>query len=225
MSADAVEAVRGSDFISPADYFESAIAAFADSLIAFSNPCTIFDHDLQSRWVSSVASSGTVAQGAISKVLLSSGATGGGAAVRSYGSNLSAFPSVFPGGTAGKWYLEVRARLTTAVSATATIGAGDETILDVGARGATSTGFFVARSNNGPTALTSTIAVDTSFHRFRAYRNGTTGFFQVDNETPLQSANFFPTADCRLQLFADNGGTAAANTMEFDYVFVRHDPT
>lgn len=226
MSADAVEAVRGTDFVAPADVKEAELAAFADTLISFASPANIFDHDIQSRWVSVVASSGTVTQGAISKVLLSTGATGGGAAVRTYGSSLgSAFPSVFPGGTSGKWYLEFRARLTTAVSALAIIGVGDETVLDIGARASIATGFFGARSNNGPTTLQSTIAVDTAMHRFRAYRNGTTGFFQVDNETPLSSANFFPTADCRLQTFVDNGGTAANNAMEFDYVFVRHDPT
>jgi hypothetical protein len=219
--------VRGTDFISPADIFESAIAAFADSLIAFANPCTIFDHDLQTRWgTPSVASSGAITQGALSKIIATSGATGGGAVARTYGSSLgSAFPNVFPGGTTGKWYLEFRARLTTAVSALAIIGVGDETVLDIGARASIDTGFYGARSNNGPTALKSTIAVDTSFHRFRAYRNGVTGFFQVDSEAPLSSAAFFPTADCRLQIFADNGGTAAANAMEYDYIFVRQDPT
>lgn len=226
-SGAVARAVRGTDFVAPADVFEAALAAYADSLISFSNPCNIFDHDLQTRWgTPAVISSGAITQGALSKIIATTGVTGGGAVARNYGSSLgSAFPNVFPGGTGGKWYLEFRARLTTAVSALAIIGVGDETVLDVGARASIATGFFGARSNNGPTSLQSTIAVDTNFHRFRAYRNGATGFFQVDSETPLSSAAFFPTADCRLQIFADNGGTAAANAMEYDYIFVRHDPT
>lgn len=218
------KAVAGTDYIAPSSDRQSKIAAFADTLITWTDPFELFDDDLTTRWTEANTASGTRKRAGISAIELAATASAGDVAALLFGTNMGAagFPFFIKGGAAAKFYAEFRMRLTTAIDAQAFALLGDDTQNAWGLRGASSTGFFVARFDNGPTTLTSTIAVDNgTWHRFRVYRDGTTGFLQVDSETPVSSANAYVSTDTRLMLRLGNGTTAAARKAEFDYVFVR----
>jgi hypothetical protein len=228
VASDESRGVEGVDYVGLTGNRAEAIKAALNGLVSFANPYDIFDDELANNWTESSVGGGTVKRGARSKVLLNTSATGGGLAVLLRGSNRnsSGFPLHFPNGAGSKFIFEMRTRLTTAIGSVDELGAGDSTEWLVGVRGASSTGFWVARFSNGPTLLTSTVAIDNgTFRRLRVWRDGTTTFFQVDSETPVSSAAAWATNEERLHLRAYNGGATNAREMEIDYIFLRTEAT
>jgi hypothetical protein len=216
------------DYLAPEANRESQFTAWANSVVTFTDAYTVGDDHLANNWTESNANNGTTKRGARSKVLMNTSATASGLAILFFGSNRnsSGFPLFFPSATGSKFAFEMRLKLTTAIDSVAEMGMGDGTEWFVGCRGASSTGFWVARFSNGPTTLTSSIAVDsTTFHRFRLWRDGSTTSFQVDSETPVTSANAWATNEERFQGRAFNGGTATAREHELDYAFLRAERT
>lgn len=215
-------AVAGTDYVAPSAWKQFTINATADSKVTFTDADVFFDDRLENLWTASLAGTGVRNRGAISDVELTSGATSSGVASQLLGTSLGGgFPLYVPSGSTSKFYVEFRMKVTTAIDNQAFLGFGDNTVNAWGARGPSATGFYVARFDNGPTTLTSTIAVDTSYHTFRVWRDGTTGFLQVDSETPVSSANAYNASDTRAVLRVENGGTSAARTARFDYVFIK----
>lgn len=207
---------------------KEAFASFMRGVVPFVDPYIVGDDDLANQWTESNAAGGTTKRGARSKVLMNTSAGAGGVALLFWGSNRNAsgFPLWFPNGATSKFGVEARLRLTTVVTAADEICMGDAAEWLMGVRGASSTGFWVARFSNGPTLMTSAIPIDNGvFHRFRLWRDGTTTFFQVDNETPVSSLNAFATNEERFQFRAYNGGAANIREMEPDYAYLMADRT
>lgn len=200
----------------------SAVSAISDARVTFTDPWTLWDDELLNQWTNSPTGSGARNRSVPSVIELTTGATGSSVCQQIYGSSLGGgFPAIVPGTTNAKFFSEYRARLMTAVDNQCNFGLGDGGVGHWGVLGAVS-GFFAAFFDNGTTRLTSTIAIDNGvWHTFRVWRTGGVTFWQVDSETPVQSAAAFLSADMRLFLRGENNGTAAARTMQFDYVFLR----
>lgn len=109
--------------------------------------------------------------------------------------------------TGASWYISSRIAITTAISAQTTAFTGGETnagafALAMGVVGSVSTTNYVLKGSAG-SSLNSGVAIDTNFHTHRAWRAGSTTFYQVDTTLVTGTADI--AADVMPYLFVGNG--------------------
>jgi hypothetical protein len=128
------------------------------------------------------------------------------------------------------WYSRTIARLTTGVDAVARInciGVYDNTAqtgAHLGVEGATSTTHYVARVLSGGvgTAVATAIALDTNaWHVFEMWNDLTNINFAID-ETVVQTIAVasIGTNPIQYRTFVNNGGTAAARAVDYDFMYL-----
>jgi hypothetical protein len=186
------------------------------------------DFDNDQYHVAAVVSTGAVAMSATlrSCINLTSGATASSsAAIKPHGSPICQVANM----QTDRWFFQYRAQLTTAVDVQAEVGYevannGGNPLAEVGLIGSLSATVFSWRVTvNGGTATTglSTIAVDTNFHTFEGWNDGTSVFFAIDGvivgSTVVANIGTNPG-----QIFSTtaNGTTAAARTQNIDHAYV-----
>lgn len=133
----------------------------------------------------------------------------------------TASTAIIQANSAKKWYIAGRFRLTSATYengshgglGVGTGGAGETLVC--GVRGATSTTNFFVWGNNG-TTIDSGLAIDTVERTHEFYRNGTTGFYYID-EVLRGSGDSQPTADATCVAVA---AAAAAVNRSIEFVWI-----
>lgn len=156
-------------------------------------------------------------------ITLSTGATNSsiGAIHVGSGGGTSYLP-VMP--VSGNYYIRFRMKLTSAMDANALAGwmnyqsgVGTNQAF-CGYWGGGSLTKWTA-TFNGTATFVSTVDVDNgTFHTFEQWRIGSTGYFAVDNETPVTKPNVSPVAGNAgsVQFLIRNGATASNRTMVLD---------
>lgn len=131
------------------------------------------------------------------------------------------------------WYAVARGKITTAVDAQTSVSclhmravptAGVGPITDIDLSGSLSTGFFSCRVLDNSAVAVATqvtsVALDTNYHTFEIWSDGTTTSFAIDGTvvftTPTSNLGTNPQT---LAAVATNGTTAAARTCELDYQY------
>lgn len=113
------------------------------------------------------------------------------------------------------WFMSARFSITTAVTAQTEAFVGAESnagtfALAMGVNGAVSAGFFSLKGLTG-TPITSTVAVDTALHTHRAWKVGSSIFYQVDNT--ITAGNADVNVDVMPYLICQNGTDAVNRAM------------
>lgn len=154
--------------------------------------------------------------------LLSSGA-GAGTQEIYPGMGVATDPTHILSGTTPKWIIMGYFKINTAISATTKIGIGavnpngGQDKIVIGATGSISTANFSVFGRAGSN-LDTGVAVDTSYHRWCLWRDGTNGFFQLDTSAPV-SCTARPDVDAAGYCLAQETGAAAgARTMNIAWV-------
>lgn len=195
--------------------------------LAPSQAASYFNHFATGRkdWTNSLAGTGAnqnmnVAGGVIQ---LTSGATAASTGDLALGDGGTYFPNWFPNGATKKWYLASRLRMTTAIDAAAICGLSSRDWstgalqLTLGVEGSVSAANWVLKGGVG--SLDSGVAVVTNtWAVLEAWRDGATTFMTVDLVTKATGALVHPSVDGGLWLPCRNGATAAARTMQVDWV-------
>lgn len=139
------------------------------------------------------------------------------------GTVLGAYPQTLNGAATARWYAHWRVGLPTGATYDAEMTAGfivfntGGTIAKFGIHGAASATKFACVGWGGGTAVSS-VAIDTgAFHEFEVFRNGTTTFFCVDEETPVSlGINEYPVNGAICYGFAVYNGASGGNrTLSF----------
>lgn len=179
-----------------------------------------------SGWTSELSGTGssvlsaTENQGVLS---VTTGATAGSLADYCRGAIAGNFPHWVTAGSTGVWYIACRLKLSTAVDAQATLGAGlrngAATIgMCLGINGSVSTANWSLIGESG--SIDSGVAHQTSTYvTLEAYRNpGGTTYVYV-NESNVASGDCYPTSGSHaFKYFGRNGTTATTRTYLLDWV-------
>lgn len=152
-------------------------------------------------------------------VLVSSGAGAGTQELYPGSAGTAADPAgSMPAGTGVKWMVGGYFKINTTIDATATVGVGavnpngGTAQLNIGARGSVSTTNFSLWGLAG-TPTDSGQALDTNYHRFLAWRDGTSGWFQIDNGAIIASSARPNVDGCAYAQAQETGAAAGARTM------------
>ena len=187
----------------------------------------MFDHfagdgTIDARWTVTVAGSGavTIPNATPTIARLATGATVSSAAQIDWGSNFSL--------VGANKYAEIVSRfaLTAAPIATSVCTIGFVTAAGnfarIGCIGSGSTTNFVVQTQSGAATTTvTTVAIDTSQHLFAVRMFPDRARFYIDNAQVAEHTTNIPTAAVAPRLSANNGATAAAQTMDVDFVWIR----
>lgn len=192
---------------------------------------TDFDSDQWPMFTIAGSASGTMSQASrAGVVVMTTGAASGSTLImRPHGA-----PSLLAAVQTDKWYAVSRAQLTTTPDAQALVVPLDiihtpvgvnVPSVQLGALGDASTALFSARIfNQAATATTvvSTVAIDTSWHTWEAWSNGTNVLFAIDGVTiaSLAATNLGTGGAATLGAVLLNGTTAAAQTLNLDSTYL-----
>lgn len=128
-----------------------------------------------------------------------------------------------------KWYFRGRIQVATAIDAAASCGIWlslhdfTNPYVFFGVLGSVSTGFFIGQvvNNAGTTVNTvSAVAIDTAWHTFEAWNDGTTMSFAIDGAVVgTQPATNLGTLTGAPYAWASNGAAAASRKLKLDKLF------
>jgi hypothetical protein len=161
-------------------------------------------------------------------LILDSGATAVG--VSQIGPAGAAGESVVANQQTGLWYFYMRAAIVTALDSVAVVTGGLSStglsgpMARIGGNGAVSTGFFSGVTTNAGNAQVgsaiTTVALDTNYHDFEMWNNGTTLTFAVDGITATTPSTNAASAPGGVLVIAFNSTTNADRQMKVDRLYI-----